>query len=93
MSDLSTHALVAELEMGKQAQSFLASDVGRYMLARIEEEERQAIEALSTVWPWRRRRITQLQNQLWRARSFKEWLAELIVQGRQAEQQLDAPEE
>jgi hypothetical protein len=41
------------------------------------------------VWPWRRRRIEQLQNQLWRARSFKGWLAELVNSGKQAEEQLE----
>ncbi len=92
MTDLSTQAFVAEAMIGKDAEEFLNTDLGRYMLARAEEEEGQALEALATVWPWRRRRITDLQAQLWRARSFKSWLAEMIMTGKQALQQLDSAE-
>jgi hypothetical protein len=60
------------------------------------EEEREALDALAVISPWRRRRITQLQAQLWRARSFKEWLTEIVITGQQAlqqlEQQSEAPE-
>jgi hypothetical protein len=59
------------------------------MLGRAEQEEQEAIEALASVWPWRRHRIEQLQNQLWRARSIKGWLAELVNSGKQAEEQLE----
>lgn len=93
MSDLSLQALLAEHDMGEQAKKFMQSDIGRFMLARAVEEEREAVESLATVWPWRWRRILQLQNKVWRARQFKEWLAELLVRGEQAQQQLEAPEE
>lgn len=89
MSDLSTQTLFAEAILGKDAEEFLASDIGRYLVARAEEEEREALDALATVWPWRRRRIAQLQTRLWRARSVKGWLAELITTGHQALQQLE----
>jgi len=93
MSDLSTQALYAEAILGKDAEEFLKTDLGRYMLARAEEEEREALDALANVSPWRRRRIQQLQAQLWRARSFTGWLAEMITAGRQALQQLETPED
>jgi len=93
MSDLSTQALYAEAVLGKDAEQFLSTDLGRYMIARAEEEEREALDGLATVWPWRRRRIQQLQAQLWRARSVQGWLAEMITAGRQALQQLEASEE
>lgn len=85
-------ALYAEAILGKDAEEFLKTDLGRYLLARVEEEEKQALEDLVTVSAWRRRRIQQLQAQLWRARSFKGWLAEMIVTGRQALQQLEQVE-
>lgn len=87
MDDIST--LHAEVILGKDAEEFLQRDLGRYMLGRAEEEEREAMEALATVSPWRRRRISQLQAQLWRARSFQGWLAELITGGNQALEQLE----
>lgn len=92
MSDLSTQALYAEAIIGKDAEEFLNTDLGRYMIARAEEEEREALHELATVWAWRRRRIEQLQAKLWRARSFKGWITEMIVSGRQALQQLETPE-
>jgi hypothetical protein len=96
MTDLTTRTLQAEAVLGKDAEEFLASDLGRVMLARAVEEEREALDALAVISPWRRRRITQLQAQLWRARSFKEWLTEVVITGQQAlqqlEQQSEAPE-
>lgn len=81
--------LLAEAMLGQDAEEFIQSDLGRYVLARAEEEEQAAQEILAKVSPWRRRRITQLQDQIWRARSFKSWLAELVFSGKQALQQLE----
>lgn len=89
MSDVETRTLYAEAILGKDAEEFLNGDLGRYMLARAEEEEREAIEALATVWSWRRKRIADLQAKMWRARSFKGWLVEMITAGHQAVQQLE----
>jgi len=88
-----TETLFAEAMLGKDAEEFLKTDVGRYLAARADEEEREALEALSRVSPWRRRRISQLQAQVWRAQSFRGWLGEMIVTGRQALQQLDSSSE
>jgi hypothetical protein len=93
MTDFSTQALYAEAVLGKDAEEFLKSDIGRIMLARAEEEENEALEALASVASWRRRRIAELQARIWRARSFKQWLTELVVTGRQALQQLETPED
>lgn len=85
-------SLYAEAMLGRDVEEFLSSDIGRYLVARAEEEEKAALEQLATVAPWRRRRITQLQAQVWRAQSFKSWLGELIVTGRQALQHLESEE-
>lgn len=81
--------LFAEAMIGKDAEEFLASDIGRYVLGRAEQEESDAVEMLARVSPWRRSRITQLQNEIWRARAFKGWLAELVITGHQALSQLE----
>jgi hypothetical protein len=83
------HALYAEAMLGRDAEEFLKGDLGRYLLARAEEEENEAMEELTRVSTWRRRRITQLQNRIWRAKAFKGWLSEMIIMGNQALQQLD----
>lgn len=85
-------ALYAEAILGKDAEEFLSTELGRYLLARIEEEEKEAMTELTTVWSWNRRKIQRLQNQVWRAQSLKSWLADLIVSGRQALQTLDTDE-
>lgn len=92
MTDLSTQTAVAEAMLGRDVEEFLHTDLGRYMLERAEEEERAALEELATVWPWRRSRIRQLQAIVWRSRSFKTWLTELVVAGKQAMEQLDTRE-
>ena len=85
--------LYAEAMMGQDVESFLASDIGRYLIARADEESADAVGKLKTVFPWRRRRITELQNQIWRAESIQSWLGELIIRGRQATSQLEQQED
>jgi hypothetical protein len=83
MSD--DHTLWAEASLGRDADEFISSDIGRYLLGRCEQDIQDAIEKLSVVSPWRRNRIRQLQNEIWRAQSVKGWIQELITAGRQAE--------
>ena len=80
--------LFAEAVLGKDAEEFLGSEIGRYILGRAEQEEKEAIDALAVVSSWRRNRIRELQAQVWRARSVKQWLGELIQAGHQAQMQL-----
>ena len=81
--------LMAEAVLGRDSAEFLGSELGRYLLGRCEQEIQDAQEKLSVVSPWRRNRIRQLQNEIWRAQSVSGWLAELVSNGRQAEAVLD----
>lgn len=81
--------LWAEATLGRDAEEFLSSDVGRYLIGRCEQEIADAQEKLSQVSPWRRNRIKELQNEVWRARSVRQWLAGLVVSGKEAEKQLE----
>ena len=81
--------LIAEAVLGRDAQEFLASEIGRYLLGRAQMDEREALEALVSVKWWRRRRILELQSRIYRARSVRNWLAEIITDGRQAESVLE----
>jgi hypothetical protein len=83
----------AEAAMGRDALDFLKTDLGRYLVGCAKQEAEDATHELKTVWPWRKRRITELQNRIWRAESFSGWLADLILQGKAAEMQLDEREE
>ena len=80
---------IAEAILGRDAQEFLASEIGRYLLGRAQMDEREALEALVSVKWWRRRRIIELQSRIYSARSVRNWLAEIINDGRQAESVLE----
>lgn len=81
--------LLAEAVLGRDAEEFARSELGRFILGRCDAEIDEAQEELSTVAWWRRRRIILLQNKVWRARSMKRWLVELIQNGRGAEASLE----
>lgn len=69
---------------GKIIENFLGSEIGNYLLGKAKLEEEEAMRALIVTSPWRRRRIQQLQNQIWRSQQFQVWLADAIVAGEQA---------
>ena len=85
--------LLAMAYMGREAEDFCNSEIGKYLVGRAEQEEREALEALSTVSTFRKNRIRELQNQVWRARSLQAWLGELITDGRMALQQLESEDD
>lgn len=82
---MSNELHMAEAVLGRDAAEFLASDIGRFVVGRCDQERDEALSLLATVSPWRRNRIRQLQNQVWRAESMKAWLVGLVTAGRQAE--------
>lgn len=86
---MSQDILFAEAILGKDAEEFLNSDVGKYLLGCAQQEIEEAQDLLSTVSPWRRNRIKQLQNQIWRAKSVRQWLIEVIQAGQQAQTMLE----
>jgi len=81
--------LIAEAMMGRDAEEFIQSDIGQYLIGCADQEIDYATSQLKRVSPWRRRRIIDLQNQIYRAESFQSWLGELVIKGKQAFQQLD----
>lgn len=84
-----TVELYAEGIMGRDAEEFIQSDLGQYLIGCAEQEIKAATDVLKRVHPWRTRRIRELQNEIWRAESFQSWLSELVIRGRQAVQQLE----
>lgn len=81
--------MLAEAILGRDAEDFCKSELGRFILGRCDQEIADAQDKLSRVSSWRRRRIQELQNDIWRAKNMKGWLMELIQNGRQAEAALD----
>ncbi len=81
--------LFAEAILGRDAEDFIQSDIGQYLIGCAEQEAQEAMEQLKHVFPWRRRKIVELQNRIWRAESIQSWLAEIVIKGKQATQQLE----
>ena len=86
---MSNTELYAEAIIGRDAEDFVNSDIGRYVIGCAEQEANEAMAQLKNIYPWRRRKITELQNKIWRAESMQTWISELIIKGRQAQQQLE----
>lgn len=80
---------MAEAILGRDAEDFVRSELGQYILARAKREKQEAQDKLNKTFPWRRRRIQELQNEIWRAESLEAWICELIMDGRNAEKVLD----
>lgn len=81
--------LVQFAAFGREVEIFLRSDIGDFLVKRSEEEIAEAVLALKTVHPWRRRRIQALQNKIAVAEKFQLWLADAIADGHTAMQQLE----
>lgn len=81
--------LLAEAVLGRDAEDFCRSELGQFILGRCDQEIAEAQDKLNRVSSWRRRRIQELQNEVWRAKSVKGWLVELISNGRAAEAALN----
>lgn len=79
---MENNLLKARIELGEDAEKFVRSKLGEAVIAIAEGQANAAYNELARVSPWRRRRIAQLQAEIWRAESFQQWLAEIITEGR-----------
>lgn len=81
--------LLEAAALGADVEEFVNGPVGQAMLRMSRMEAKEALSKLRVISPWRRRRITELQNAVWRAEQFESWLLELRARGRQALQEFD----
>lgn len=90
--DPTTRTLVAEVDLGEQAKEFTQSDLGRYLVGCAHQEIADSQAVLKRTLPWRRHRIQELQNRIWRAESLLLWLRDLIQSGQSASKSLEEHE-
>ena len=76
--------LIAQALIGREAEDFLESDLGRTMLGIAEQEKSIAQEKLKSINPREVYKIETLQNEIWRAESFRGWIEQLVSEGQQA---------
>jgi len=85
--------LEAQITMGNQANQFIQTDLGRYVVSRSEGEEEVAKHYLATVNPTDTAKIIEYQTQIAIAQGICNYFAELIKDGLAAEHTMDQPEE
>jgi len=79
-----------EARLGVEAEKFLSTNMGKYLVGRADLELEEAHKKMETCPP---EELQDLQNQAWRANQFITWLAEAIHNGRHAEFELKQNEE
>lgn len=88
MQNQDRNELLGKVSAGIEAERFLESGLGKYIVARAEQERDAAIEKFKTVPPTESVTIRELQNTIWRAESIQSWIAEVIQEGFNAEYEL-----
>jgi hypothetical protein len=83
-SDLPHDELLETAVFGKEVENFLSTKIGKYLVSRAEVQAEEATERLKRTPAWRKRKITDLQNEIWKAESFQQWLADAVMDGQQA---------
>lgn len=85
--------LFAQAILGKQAELFFESDLGRYVIGCAMYEEKQALKELREVNPHDAVKVSELQIKIKVATSAIKWLNEAIITGKQAKDTLETREE
>lgn len=75
-------------ELGMDVSAFKRSPVGKYLLARANEEYSDALAELAEVNPTDAEKIRALQSDIKRCVTLEAWLEEAIEAGRNAEEAL-----
>lgn len=74
--------------LGIEAQSFLRSSLGQYLLERAKVDDERLMAELRTVKPSEFERIRDIQNELKVIDMFNDYLEEIINSGHLAEQNI-----
>lgn len=74
----------AQIDLGNQADKFMKSPLGQYVLGRLEQIIEAAKNKLVEVNPEDSKTVARLQSEIWKAGVVPAFLAELLAEGRQA---------
>lgn len=70
--------------LGEEAERFITSPLGKFMIERAEGEVKDAVEALKVIDPTDTQEIRILQNKIKTGEDFQYWLAEAVQDGTNA---------
>ena len=76
--------LLAEIDIGEDAAQFMKSQLGRYIVGRLNAEIADLDGKLRSTFPLRWKRVMQLQNDIAIREKIKAYLLEAIQSGRSA---------
>lgn len=81
--------LLAEVDLGLEADQFLRSKIGKYIVGRATDQSEAAMEKLKIVDPTDAKAVQSIQNDIWRADTLATWITDLIRGGKNAEDQIN----
>jgi hypothetical protein len=84
--------LIKKAQLGIEAQTFIESNLGRYVVERAERQIDEANMSLSQADPFDPAQIAHLQNKIAVARAAVQWIAEAVNEGYAAERTIEAQE-
>ena len=76
--------LLAETDLGEDAAQFLTSDLGAYIIGRVNIEISEFNGQLKTTFPFRFFKLMELQNEIYKREALKMYLLQAIQSGRSA---------
>lgn len=85
---MTVEELYQQISLGMDAQKFVESPLGKYLLERAAAEKDEALRSLSVVDPCDWKAVMTLQNIIHRAESFGQWLLDAIEEGRRLEREV-----
>jgi len=95
-----TEITIAEAELGIKTESFLETDIGRYLLGCRDQDERDAMEKLVEFDPYDydslgklQAAFAKIQENVLISRKVHGYLTDAIIKGRQAEEMIAAIED
>ncbi|RLA45200.1 MAG: hypothetical protein DRH08_14445 [Deltaproteobacteria bacterium] len=87
--DQHEESLYREAIQGKDVEDFLSSPAGRFVLGAACQDQLEIEEQLTKVFPWRKRRIAQLQQKHQAITMAVEWLTSAVNIGLTSHRELD----
>lgn len=81
------------VEFAIEVRAFADTVVGKFLLAKVEAERADALEALAVVDAADVDAVRELQMVVRRADSFAQWLADAVIEGENAEAELTGGQE
>ena len=81
--------LLRRAAFGKQVEEFWTSDIGNYLMNRIDSEVVGAFKEIKNCDPKDGKLVQTIQNKIYRSESIKSWLEDAIVDGLQSFKELE----